>query len=215
MGPIVPMSAVVRTAPSATPKMGRVSAHLALMVPLVLKVSLIFRLKEKLLVCPKGRFGNECMQLCNCQNAATCNAVNGECQCQAGFHGKHCELPCEKGTYGLDCQETCNCDNMECDPVDGSCICPIGYRGKGCNQGNHVLAPIMQIPECEHGTFGAGCRGTCLCKNNATCNHITGACECGSGWRGQYCDRPCPDGFFGHKCRSVCSCTSSGKFLRE
>lgn len=66
-----------------------------------------------------------------------------------------------------------------------------------------------KILGCDPGTFGAGCRGHCLCKNNATCNHITGACECGPGWRGQYCDRPCPDGFFGHKCRSVCSCTSS------
>lgn len=36
--------------------------------------------------------------------------------------------------------------------------------------------------------YGVGCNETCLCKNNATCDHVTGSCKCLDGWNGTYCD---------------------------
>jgi hypothetical protein len=68
----------------------------------------------------------------------------------------------------------------------------------------------MEYSECKNGSYGAGCRGKCLCHNNATCSPLTGECHCSAGWRGQFCDRPCPDGYYGQGCKKECSC-SSGK----
>ena len=39
--------------------------------------------------CPKGRFGQNCRQECDCGEAA-CDAVSGECLCQPGYTGPKC-----------------------------------------------------------------------------------------------------------------------------
>lgn len=65
--------------------------------------------------------------------------------------------------------------------------------------------------ECPEGKYGAGCRGVCLCKNNATCDSFTGECDCTPGWRGQYCDKVCADGYFGSKCKQQCRCGANNK----
>lgn len=74
----------------------------------------------------------------------------------------------------------------------------------------YFLFSNYQILVCEEGYFGNGCKGVCVCRNNATCNPISGACSCKPGWRGQHCDRPCPDGRYGEGCKKVCNCSSFG-----
>ena len=40
--------------------------------------------------CPEGRYGSQCLMQCNCENGATCNPVNGQCNCSAGWTGQTC-----------------------------------------------------------------------------------------------------------------------------
>lgn len=35
---------------------------------------------------------------------------------------------------------------------------------------------------------------------------MSGACTCGPGWRGTYCEKPCPEGFHGLECNQSCDC---------
>ena len=37
-----------------------------------------------------GTYGVNCSQTCQCQNEATCSAVDGSCECTAGFTGELC-----------------------------------------------------------------------------------------------------------------------------
>uniref|UniRef100_A0A8R1HYF2 EGF-like domain-containing protein n=1 Tax=Caenorhabditis japonica TaxID=281687 RepID=A0A8R1HYF2_CAEJA len=39
---------------------------------------------DEISVCPSGRFGVDCMQLCKCQNGALCNSEDGSCECLPG-----------------------------------------------------------------------------------------------------------------------------------
>ena len=37
--------------------------------------------------CTMGTFGADCSQSCNCSRHGVCDHINGQCQCQAGYHG--------------------------------------------------------------------------------------------------------------------------------
>ena len=41
--------------------------------------------------CPEGRYGVDCMHLCRCENSASCNHVDGNCSCTAGWTGSLCQ----------------------------------------------------------------------------------------------------------------------------
>ncbi|GAB5576684.1 tyrosine-protein kinase receptor Tie-1 [Prionailurus iriomotensis] len=41
--------------------------------------------------CLPGFYGLDCAHICDCKNGASCDAVNGQCICPAGFHGSQCE----------------------------------------------------------------------------------------------------------------------------
>ena len=47
--------------------------------------------------------------------------------------------------------------------------------------------------ECAFGLYGVDCSQKCSghCKNNVTCDHLTGVCNegCAAGWNGSYCDK--------------------------
>ena len=49
------------------------------------------------------------------------------------------------------------------------------------------------IKECSKGWYGLDCKQQCSrhCKDNTTCNHVTGQCDggCAAGWRGGLCDQ--------------------------
>lgn len=46
--------------------------------------------------------------------------------------------------------------------------------------------------ECREGLYGEKCSQLCSgnCKDNKTCNHVTGQCDegCTTGWRGAMCN---------------------------
>ncbi|KAK6024949.1 EGF-like domain protein [Ostertagia ostertagi] len=51
-------------------------------------------------VAPKGRFGHDCSELCDCANGALCDKQSGACLCPPGFIGTKCDTPCPPGRFG-------------------------------------------------------------------------------------------------------------------
>lgn len=49
------------------------------------------------------------------------------------------------------------------------------------------------ITECREGWYGINCDQPCVghCRDNATCNHVTGQCDigCAARWTGKLCDK--------------------------
>lgn len=41
-------------------------------------------------VCPSGKFGKACAEICLCTNNGTCNPIDGSCQCFPGWTGDDC-----------------------------------------------------------------------------------------------------------------------------
>lgn len=42
-------------------------------------------------VCDAGHWGADCAQSCDCKNGdGSCDALTGQCNCEAGYTGKHC-----------------------------------------------------------------------------------------------------------------------------
>ncbi len=45
-----------------------------------------------LTACESGYWGNGCLSKCQCrENSVGCDPVTGQCVCEAGFTGDHCE----------------------------------------------------------------------------------------------------------------------------
>ncbi|CAG0900959.1 unnamed protein product, partial [Cyprideis torosa] len=63
---------------------------------------------------------------------------------------------------------------------------------------------------CPEGTHGEACAQTCRCQNGGTCDHVTGACLCGPGWRGDVCANTCPEDTWGEDCKNSCECYNGG-----
>lgn len=57
---------------------------------------------------------------------------------------------------------------------------------------------------CPAGKYGEDCMKDCNCKNNSSCDAITGNCICSRGWQGDDCSKPCDNGYFGYDCKEVC-----------
>lgn len=109
-----------------------------------------------------------------------------------------CLRGCAEGKYGTECERDCNCQGHAypgCDIDTGNCTCLPGWTGSDCNK------------VCPNGWFGSNCSSECLCKNNATCSPIGGACNCTTpGWTGQFCQEECNSTRFGRNCQENCTC---------
>ena len=69
---------------------------------------------------------------------------------------------------------------------------------------------------CEPGRWGPGCVRTCPCENGATCDPVSGDCQCTAGYEGATCDHACQLGYYGQGCREKCRCKNGerGKYFR-
>ena len=95
--------------------------------------------------------------------------------------------------------------NLTCHRV---CACLHGYYPSLIASLSKYLLPSS---ECPAHLYGAGCSEQCACQHNASCDHVSGACQCAEGWRGRYCEKACPEGFFGQDCQRFCSCGSGSR----
>ncbi len=51
----------------------------------------------------------------------------------------------------------------------------------------HTSSLSQLYADCPEGLYGQDCLGVCLCQNNASCDLITGMCNCTIGWTGPAC----------------------------
>ncbi|XP_078328359.1 uncharacterized protein LOC144623700 [Crassostrea virginica] len=117
--------------------------------------------------------------------------------CELEVHGcpssVNCSIPCPK-----------NCQEGYC-AIGGACLgCSPGYIGHTCSE------------ECDNGTFGPDCLGSCgSCVGEKQCHHTNGTClnGCNAGYQGLNCTEACFDGYYGFNCLNECSkhCLSAGK----
>lgn len=135
--------------------------------------------------------------VCNCSVVGSldvnrCNQTTGQCECQPGYQGLHCDT-CKEGFYvnrtsGL-------CGPCDCSPhgalstlcsSSGKCRCKVGVTGSACDR-------------CQDGYYDFSERGClpCRCNNrSASCDALTGAClNCQENSQGDHCEE-CKDGFY-------------------
>ncbi|XP_062566931.1 protein draper-like, partial [Saccostrea cucullata] len=122
------------------------------------------------------------------------------CEGYQNITGICTKLPCNSTTYGENCTLPCPCvagQYHRCD-ANGSCFCSPGWMGDNCSE------------PCKSGKYGDKCQFECSCENNATCNHVTGNCDCSSvnGWTGEICQEECHGGFYGPNCSLPCNCSN-------
>ncbi|XP_032107336.1 multiple epidermal growth factor-like domains protein 9 isoform X2 [Sapajus apella] len=135
--------------------------------------------------------------VCNCSvigslDVNRCNQTTGQCECQPGYQGLHCET-CKEGFYpnytsGL-CQP-CDCSphgalSILCNS-SGKCQCKVGVIGSTCDR-------------CQDGYYGFSKNGClpCQCNNrSASCDALTESNE-----SEPECDQ-CNDGYIGPNCNT-------------
>ncbi|XP_070537041.1 multiple epidermal growth factor-like domains protein 10 [Ptychodera flava] len=170
-------------------------------------------------VCPSGRYGLACQNICHCPKDTTCDGKTGECICQEGFYGsppstvcQRCNCTenakcdpsegcvCKSGYYGPQCDKQCPCySGASCSPEDpDECKCARGWAGPSCAQCDSDILKRNNLPYCEDKCF--------MCQNGHECKPSDGNCLCLPGWHGNWCDKKCDEGFFGENCRNECTC---------
>nr|XP_034322419.1 multiple epidermal growth factor-like domains protein 6 [Crassostrea gigas] len=89
----------------------------------------------------------------------------------------------ETDMYGSNCDILCPtiCKYNTCHIQQGTCFgCQPGWTGLYCNT------------TCREGWYGDNCSQQCVghCRDNTTCNHVTGQCDkgCEAGWTGIVCN---------------------------
>ena len=108
-------------------------------------------------------------------------------------------LVCPAGSYGAGCLQNCTCvaeqESSPCDHIDGTCHCLPGYNGSSCELGrkccsSHCILTKLAIVciECSEGFYGQDCMEVCQCRNGASCDFITGQCNCTIGFIGRFCN---------------------------
>ncbi|XP_008831692.1 multiple epidermal growth factor-like domains protein 9 [Nannospalax galili] len=134
--------------------------------------------------------------VCNCSDVGSldvnhCNQTTGQCECQPGYQGLHCET-CKESFY---LHPTGLCQPCDCSPhgalsilcnSSGNCQCRVGVTGSMCDQ-------------CRDGYYGFSKNGClpCQCNNrSASCDALTGAClDCQENSKGEHCEE-CKEGFY-------------------
>lgn len=59
---------------------------------------------------------------------------------------------------------------------------------------SYFLYDVFSISECSENTYGTQCLEKCACNlknslnSNQTCDHVSGQCQCGTGWTGLSCE---------------------------
>ncbi|XP_071787990.1 uncharacterized protein [Asterias amurensis] len=102
---------------------------------------------------------------------------------------------CDQHYPNETCPIACPCRNgAECFPSNRTCGCKPGWVGvrcqRSCREKNNI-------------TYGQDCKRRCRCGPDASCDPVTGLCECIDSTN---CTSRCPVNRYGPKCRWKCRC---------
>ncbi|XP_071492048.1 uncharacterized protein [Diadema antillarum] len=67
-----------------------------------------------------------------------------------------------------------------------------------CCEGYQPVGDICTA--CPGGRYGEQCLSSCQCFKSTGCDHVTGACSCSAGWKGEHCEQRCAVGEYGTNC---------------
>ena len=93
-------------------------------------------------------------------------------------------------------------ESSPCDHVTGTCHCIPGYTGESCEEGKMFITRHMILSDyalktsvtyfnqqnVPDGSYGQDCLEVCQCQNGASCDVVTGMCNCTAGWQGSSCN---------------------------
>ncbi|CAG9536724.1 unnamed protein product [Cercopithifilaria johnstoni] len=110
--------------------------------------------------------GSRCNSTCNQRGACLFDGTQGQCYCNAGYHGPHCELNDNNECKDKPCHWLAHCRNTY---GSYSCTCFPGFQGDG-----HECSDIN---ECE--------TGIAKCPEYSTCVNLPGTyfCNCTEGFQ--------------------------------
>ncbi|XP_052801434.1 scavenger receptor cysteine-rich type 1 protein M160-like isoform X2 [Mya arenaria] len=137
--------------------------------------------------CPFGTHGLDCANNCTCDetNTVVCDAVTGQCICKNGWIGVNCNIDIDE-CDSVACPNNSVCNNQ---PGGFKCSCTDGFLAIFRENNERPL----ECKACTGNTFGPNCSSTCDCNEYHVidqaqmCNHITGICQCVTGWQGLQC----------------------------
>uniref|UniRef100_H3B9C8 Platelet endothelial aggregation receptor 1 n=1 Tax=Latimeria chalumnae TaxID=7897 RepID=H3B9C8_LATCH len=141
--------------------------------------------------CEDRHWGRNCSMSCGCKNGATCSPEDGSCICLPGYRGNICHRSTSFFNYIIIYSLLHINFKIRC------------YTFSACTIDNLINNPVLSKLECLPGTFGAGCYHSCICLNNATCDHVTGSCLCKPGSSGLHCESLADSSFVS---LSLCLC---------
>ncbi|KAB1266252.1 Scavenger receptor class F member 1 [Camelus dromedarius] len=93
--------------------------------------------------CPIGTFGEGCGSTCLPCAQGACDAVTGECVCNAGYWGPSCNTSCPSGFHGNNCSVPCECPEGTCHPVSGAC--QLGSHSQDAALIAGILVPLLLL----------------------------------------------------------------------
>ncbi|XP_059170016.1 mucin-4-like [Physella acuta] len=159
--------------------------------------------------CVTGTYGKECLNQCLCDPShSTCDKATGNCTCESGWNGTHCDTDADECTIPNNCTAA-NISHWLCFNTPGSykCDCDKGFESKNGTCVDQDECAASSTNECDQNCTNTDGSYTCTCGSGYTLDADKHSCkdvdECVSSPCQQVCENSlgsyscsCKDGFY-------------------